>query len=167
MICPQCGYELGNNNKCMRCGYEVKTLVPVDEKSESDGENAEEREAKVIDPESTYLTDEYGNSVDDDDDGYYDPFDMLFGNLFDPIGDLLGGLFGFDVQPSRTQRSAHTRISEKQKQDDNVVEVKKVEIYDENGNQVKQDGVIKKTVNKVKSKIKNMTGGKNGKTGSK
>ncbi len=166
MICPQCGYELGNNNKCMRCGYEVKTLVTV-EQTEADREEREERVTKVIDPESTYITDEYGNSVDDDDDGFYDPLDMLFGNLFDPIGDLLGGLFGIDVQPSRSQRSAHTRITEKPKTDDNVVEVKKVEIFDENGEPVKQDGVIKKTVNKVKSKLKNMTGGKKGKTDTK
>ena len=42
-----------------------------------------------------------------------------------------------------------------------------MEIFDENGEPVKQDGVIKKTVNKVKSKLKNMTGGKKGKTDTK
>ena len=41
MVCPQCGYDMGRAHRCMRCGYEVKTLVTVDE-DRSDGENKEE-----------------------------------------------------------------------------------------------------------------------------
>lgn len=154
MICPQCGYDMGTAHRCLRCGYEVKTLVAVDEEEQR---KREEDEIKVIDPENTYLTDEYGYAVDEDEDvKYSDPFDMLFGSLFgDPFSDLLGGLFGFDVS-SRTEPRTAARQQEKSKKDD-VVEVKKVEFLDENGNPIKQDGKFKQTVNKVKEKVKNAT----------
>ncbi len=154
MICPQCGYDTGTAHRCLRCGYEVKTLVAVDEEEQR---KREEDEIKVIDPENTYLTDEYGYAVDEDEDAKYsDPFDMLFGSLFgDPFSDLLGGLFGFDVSPRTEPRTAAGQ-QEKSKKDD-VVEVKKVEFLDENGNPIKQDGKFKQTVNKVKEKVKNAT----------
>ncbi len=160
MICPQCGYDIGTQHKCKRCGYEVKTLVAVDEEEQRKRE--EEENTRVIDPEDTILTDEFGNSVDDDDGVYYsDPFSSLFDDLFgfDPIGDILGGLFGMDVGRRGAHAESRERINEKK--DDNVVEVKKVEILDENGNPVKQDGKIKQTVNKVKQKVKNVTHKKN------
>ncbi len=149
MICPQCGYDMGNKSKCMRCGYEVKTLATVDRSQKKDEDN----DAKVIDPENVYIT----NPDDYDDVGIDDPFSMLFGDIFDPIGDLLGGLFGLDVRPTYSSRSSYIHEPEhahKTKKDDNVVEVKKVEIYDENGELVNPEGKLKKTVNKVKDKVR-------------
>ncbi len=160
MICPQCGYEMGSSHKCLRCGYEVKTLVTVDEKEQTKENKSKEEEpvTKVIDPDKVYIS----NADDGFDDGFDDPFSMLFGDIFDPIGSLLGGLFGFDAHSSH---SSYDRIQEQQpeqKKDKNkVVEVKKVEIYDENGNPVKQDSKLKQTVNKVKNKVKNKMHGNN------
>lgn len=160
MICPQCGFDIGTKHKCLRCGYEVKTLVTVDEEAQKKREK--EENTRVIDPENTFLTDEYGNIVDDD-DYYSDPISSLFDDLFgfDPIGDLLGGLFGVNIGGSRR---SHTQsiFDERQeriddKKDETIVEVKKVDIYDENGNLVKPESKIMQTVNKVKQKVKNAT----------
>lgn len=158
MICPQCGYDMGNKNKCLRCGYEVKTLVPL---SEEESKKREREQTKVIDPNNTYLTDEYGNPVDDDDDGYADPFSSIFDDLFgfDPISDLLGGLFGVDVRPQYSAHSKKTAVEDKEN-DDNVVEVKKVEYLDENGEPVKRESKLKQTAQKVKSKVQNAVHGK-------
>lgn len=139
---------MGTKHTCLRCGYEVKELVAVDEEEQK---KREREEVKVIDPENTYITDEFGNSTDDE---YMDdPFGSLFGDLFgfDPIGDLLGGLFGF---PTHQTTRVH-RVQEKKEEDPNVVEVKKVEIYDEDGNPVKKESKVKKAADKVKQKVKN------------
>lgn len=153
MICPQCGYDIGNKNKCLRCGYEVKTLVVSDRKNNDEGRP----ETKVIDPDSVYI------SNGGYDDSYADPFDMLFGNIFDPIGDLLGGLFGLDVRSHRSASFGYDDEEEdynrgKKGGEGKVVEVKKVEILDDDGNPVEQEkpeSKIKQTVNKIKNKIKN------------
>lgn len=131
MICPQCGYDIGNKNKCLRCGYEVKTLVTVDETEKKD----DRPDTKIIDPSKVYIS----NGEDDFDDGFFDPFSMLFGNIFDPIGDLLGGLFGLDVRSSHSSsRSSYTTQERepKRKKQGKVVEVNNVEFLDENGNPV-------------------------------
>lgn len=133
MICPQCGYDIGNKSKCIRCGYEVRTLVTVDETKKKD-----EPETKVIDPDNVYIS----SSVDVFDDGFDDPFSMLFGNIFDPIGDLLGGLFGLDV---RSSRIVEPEPEPKRKKKGKVVEVDKVEILDENGNPVNRSSKTKKS----------------------
>ena len=155
MVCPQCGYDIGTKNKCVRCGYEVKTLAPIDEEEQK---KRQEEETIVIDPQSTILTDEYGNSVDDDDDEYYtDPISAIFDGLFggDPFASLFGGfggLFG-DPQPRRSARKERAESS--REKDRNIVEVKKVEFFDEDGNPIKQDGKVKSAVNKAGEKIKN------------
>ena len=106
MICPQCGYDMGNKSKCLRCGYEVKTLSVVNQKDEH-GQDAQgdNNETIDIDPCNVFLTHPYGY---DDDFGtgfgspFDDPFVSIIDSLFgDPIGDLLGGLFGFDMSPPR------------------------------------------------------------------
>ena len=146
MICPHCGYDMENRSRCLRCGYQVKTLAVVDESEEdnSQGESEEKIETKVIDPCNVYLTHPYG--VEDDDD--YDPifggggfgsiFDMLFG---DPISDLLGGLFGMGTssrRSSRAQQQQEEQPKKKRKQGPIVdVAADEVELYDANGNQVK------------------------------
>lgn len=161
MICPQCGYDMENRHTCLRCGYEVKTLVTV---SEEESKKREEKEkTKVIDPSATILTDEYGNSVDEED--YFDPFGSIFDSLFgfDPIGDLLGGLFGMDVRMGRRPQEPKYIPSEEELEQGvaseigEVVEVKKVEYLDENGEPIKKDGKIKQTVDKVKKKVRDMT----------
>lgn len=106
MICPQCGYEMGNKNKCLRCGYEIKTLTVVDrdERSERTEKKEEKIETKIIDPCNVFLTHPYGYD-DDFGTGYGpsdDPFVSIIDELFgDPIGGLFGGLFGFDFGPRR------------------------------------------------------------------
>lgn len=142
MICPQCGYDMGNKNKCIRCGYEVKTLAVVDEREESGGPDneREKTETKVIDPCNVYLTHPYGF---DDDDGFGDPFASLFGGLFgDPIGDLLGGLFGFDVSPRRSVVYEEEPPKKKRKQGP-VVEVRDVEVIRDA--EEKSDGKTERT----------------------
>ncbi len=137
----------------MRCGYEVKTLVVSDPKQRDESRP----ETKVIDPDNVYISNGgYG-------DEYVDPFDMLFGNIFDPIGDLLGGLFGLDVRSPRRTMFDYEDDDEdygrdKKGGEGKIVEVKKVEILDGDGNPVKeekQESKIKQTVNKIKNKIKN------------
>lgn len=155
MICPQCGYDMENKNKCMRCGYEVKTLAVVEEDTDERKDDARDDEpvTRVIDPADTYISsgDEYG-------DDFSDPFSALFGDVFDPISSLLGGLFGFDVRSpfGSSGSSYNNRIDESESdKKGKVVEVKKVEIFDENGNPVEQESKLKKTVNKIKNKVKN------------
>lgn len=133
MICPQCGYDIGNKNKCLRCGYEVKNLVVSDGKQKDD-----KPETKVIDPDNVYISS--GTQE------YYDPFDLLFGNIFDPIGDLLGGLFGLDVDRQRSRTfdfdfgDGESEAREKKKKGNGkVVEVNKVEIIDDDGNPVERN----------------------------
>lgn len=132
MICPQCGYDMGTKHRCLRCGYEIKTLVTVDEEEQK---RREKEAAKVIDPSNTYLTDEYGNSVDEEFDPF-DPFDTLFGSLFgyDPFADLLGGLFGLNVgTPKRRKKEVYMdRIHDPNEDDGSpkIVEVNNVEVLD-------------------------------------
>ena len=104
MICPECGYDMGNRNKCYRCGFEVKTLTVVDNADKDESQNADEEkvETKVIDPCNVYITHPYG--VEDEvfgsaGRGFSSLFDELFG---DPISDLLGGLFGINLNPRRS-----------------------------------------------------------------
>jgi len=116
----------------MRCGYEVNSLVAVDESKKN---KSDEPETKVIDPSDVYLS----SGDDEPDDGFYDPFGALFDDLFDPIGDILG-LFGFGVPNSRgAGRGSSERESKKKSsdKDNKVVEVRDVEILDENGDPVK------------------------------
>ncbi|MBD5132769.1 MAG: hypothetical protein HDT28_09345 [Clostridiales bacterium] len=129
MICPQCGYDMGKKNKCIRCGYEASELTVFDEKEQAEREKEREQsETKVIDPCNVYLTHPYGYDEYDSDFGMGDPFGSLFGSLFgDPIGDLLGGLFGFDVRP---QRQVHEQPTKKGKKQGPVVEVRDVEMVD-------------------------------------
>lgn len=142
MICPQCGYDVGNSHKCKRCGYEIKTLATVDESSKSKNDDAE---TKVIDPNDVYLSHEYVS--DDFGFGFSDPISSLFDDLFaDPITSLLGGLFGFDIGGSRSE-SRTAESQNKKKGSGKVVEVNKVEILDENG-----EPLDKKTDRKSKHK---------------
>ena len=154
MVCPQCGFDMGNKHKCMRCGYEVKTLAVMDDtENKENGHGEEETVTRVIDPADVYISN--GDAYGDD---FSDPFSALFGDIFDPIGSLLGGLFGFDVRSpfSAFDDEPRERIEERESDKKNkVVEVKKVEIFDENGNPIEQESKLKKTVNKIKNKVKN------------
>lgn len=77
MKCPECGHEMGRSAKCLRCGYKVKAIVPVDpEKIEH--ERDDEPVRKSIDPDSIRVSRASGGG--------------LFGDLFG--GGLFGGLFG-------------------------------------------------------------------------
>lgn len=129
MLCPQCGYDVGNEHRCKRCGYEIKTLATVDE---SRRKEEEKEPTKIIDPRDTYITSEYGGYDVFGDGGFSDPFDALFGSIFDPIGDLLGGLFGFDVNPfgrsnKRVNMYPDDKPQKKRKQGP-IVEVDEVEV---------------------------------------
>lgn len=141
MLCPQCGYDVGNEHRCKRCGYEIKTLATVDE---SRRKEEEKEPTKIIDPRDTYITSEYGD-FDVFGDGSSDPFDALFGSIFDPIGDLLGGLFGFDVKPfgrsnQRVNMYPDDKPQKKRKQGP-IVEVDEVEVIsdDESHKSVKPE----------------------------
>lgn len=143
MRCPQCGYDMGNKNKCIRCGYEVHDVAVVkndrDDNEEPKKEKQDEPDVKVIDPCNVYLTHPYGYD-DDFGTGFGpggDPFASLFGDLFgDPIGDLLGGLFGFDVSPRRPRPEEPPK---KKKKTGPVVEVTDVEFLDANNHPIDGD----------------------------
>lgn len=106
MLCPQCGYDIGHKNKCLRCGYEIKTLVVSDEEKEQKHGQKEEDDTIYIDPMNVFLTHPYGYE-DDYGTGYNapidDPFVSIIDSLFggDPFADLLGGLFGFGAPRRR------------------------------------------------------------------
>ena len=146
MICPQCGYDMGTRSKCLRCGYEEKTLVVVDEKDKSDSdepkqEKEEKPDVKIIDPCNVYLTHPYG--VDDDSYSFGSPFASIFDDLFgDPIGDLLGGLFGINFGGGRVrqQRSRSEEPQKRRRKQGPIVEIDNadVEILDENNKPVKK-----------------------------
>ena len=153
MICPQCGFDMGTRHRCLRCGYEIKTLVQVDEEEQK---RRNKDAAKVIDPNNTYLTDEYGNLVDDDD--VFDPFGSLLENIlgFDPFADLFGGFFGMGSAPRKRKRKEvyMDRIHEPGEDDGKpkIVEVDNVEVVDDksktkkksNGSDDRSDGKNKK-----------------------
>ena len=142
MVCPQCGYDMGRAHRCLRCGFEVKTLAVVDEDAEEQkSENKEEEPSTVvIDPRNTYI------SSPDEDDGFgmfdpFDPFGSLFGGMFDPIGDILGGLFGFGrVSSGRRREEVEPEPEQKKRRKKGpIVEVNNVEILDADGNPIKED----------------------------
>lgn len=133
MICPNCGHDMGGGKKCLRCGYEVKDLVVRDEN--------QEEPAKEINPDDVYISGrvvESGGGLDD-----------IFGGLF---GDILGDFFGLDFADygddddylSPTERSE-------------VMEIKDVEEYDENGNPIKKPNKLRDTVERAKKKLKDKT----------
>lgn len=133
MICPNCGHDMGGGKKCLRCGYEVKDLVIRDEN--------QEEPAKEINPDDVYISGrvvESGGGLDD-----------IFGGLF---GDILGDFFGLDFADygddddylSPTERSE-------------VMEIKDVEEYDENGNPIKKPNKLRDTVERAKKKLKDKT----------
>ena len=137
MICPQCGYDMGNKNKCLRCGYEVKTLTVVSEEEQKKREEKqkEEDDTIVIDPMNVFLTHPYGYE-DDFGTGYGapidDPFVSIIDSLFggDPFADLLGGLFGFG-SPRRHVVHEEPPPRKKKKQGPIIV-VDDIEIIDPN-----------------------------------
>lgn len=142
MICPICGYEMNKSSKCIRCGYIVKTLAVTDESKKKQDE--QKPETKVIDPCNVYLTHPYGY-----DDGFGSgfgvfggPFSSIFDELFgDPISDLLGGLFGIDVgmrggysrSGSHVTEQEHSPQQKRRKQGP-IIEVRDVEVLDNDGN---------------------------------
>ena len=141
MICPQCGYDMGRAHRCLRCGFEIKTLAVVDENDEKKEEHEhkeEEPSTVVIDPRNTYISnpdEDYFDTFDP-----FDPFGSLFGGMFDPIGDLLGGLFGFDIRGgSRRREEPPEPETKKRRKKGPIVEVNNVEILDADGNPIKED----------------------------
>ena len=141
MICPHCGYDMGNKNKCLRCGYEVKDVAVSDgREGGKDGHKKDEPETIVIDPCNVYLTHPYG--FEDEGGTDYDPISDLFGSLFgDPISDLLGGLFGFDMNPfgRSTRRTVVEEPPPKKKKQGPIYVVDDVEIFDANDRPVEAD----------------------------
>ena len=133
MICPQCGYDMGTKRKCMRCGYNVTSLATIDDKEKK---RREKEAAKVIDPGATFLTDEYGYAVDEDDEPFAGPFGSLLENIFgfDPFADLLGGFFGMGSmgmggRPRRREEVFIDRIHEPGEDDGKpkIVDINSVE----------------------------------------
>ena len=136
MICPQCGYDMGHKNKCLRCGYEVKTLTVVSEDEREDKSKDEDKDDTiVIDPMNVFLTHPYGYD-DDFGTGYGapmdDPFVSIIDSLFggDPFADLLGGLFGFG--PSRHRQFVEEPRPTKKKKQGPIIVVDDIEIIDPN-----------------------------------
>ncbi|MCH5351023.1 MAG: hypothetical protein J1F39_03535 [Clostridiales bacterium] len=134
MICPQCGYDMGTRHRCLRCGFEITSLVTVDEEERK---RRERDNAKVIDPSATYLTDEYGYAVDEDEEAYAGPFGSLLEDLFgfDPFAGLLGGFFGMGSMGGRPKRKEVfiDRIHDPGEDDGKpkIVDINNVEVVDD------------------------------------
>ena len=88
MKCPACGHEMGNRAKCLRCGYTVTSIVPIDpEKIEKEKE--EEPLRREVNPDDVHVSRAGGGSIFGD---------IFGGGIFGGIGDIFGSLFGgFDL----------------------------------------------------------------------
>lgn len=138
MICPQCGYDLGSKARCPRCGYDIKMPARFDP------EKAKEDDIKVIDPDSVYLSDSFDDGYSEGESLFGDPIlDSLF-NPFTSIFDFLG-FGGGSTRKSQIEDEIDAAPS--------VVEVKKVEVYDEDGNPVEKNK-FKEQIKDIKNKIK-------------
>lgn len=146
MICPQCGYDMGTRSRCLRCGYEEKTLAVIDDKEsdsdEPEQEKEEKPEVKVIDPCNVYLTHPYG--VEDDYFTFGSPFSSIFDDLFgDPISDLLGGLFGINLGGGRArprQRGVQDEPQKRRRKQGPIVEIDNADVEIINDNDDPADG---------------------------
>ena len=80
MKCPECGHDMGKSSKCLRCGYTVRAIVPVDpEKIEQE----EPTKTKVINADDVRVSRASGGGL----------FDSIFGGFGSIFGGGLGGLF--------------------------------------------------------------------------
>lgn len=88
MKCPACGHEMGNRAKCLRCGYTITSIVPIDpEKIEKEKESEPER--REVNPDDVHVSRAGGGSIFGD---------IFGGGIFGGIGDIFGSLFGgFDI----------------------------------------------------------------------
>ena len=89
MKCPNCGHDMGNRAKCLRCGYTITSIVPIDpEKIEKEQEEPSSRR-RVVDPDDVHVSRAGGGSI----------FGDLFGGgIFGGLGGIFDSLFGgFDL----------------------------------------------------------------------
>ncbi len=76
MKCPNCGHDMGKSSKCLRCGYTVKAIIPVDaEKIEQE----KEEPTKVIHADQVKVS---------------RASDSIFGSIFGSDGFFGGGIGG-------------------------------------------------------------------------
>lgn len=103
MKCPNCGEQLKENKyKCMRCGYECKSLIAnpnantEDEKNSQKQNSNKQEEAKNIDPSQVYMSKAAKNNNGGFGGGIFSGFGGgLFDNLFSGFGNIFS-LFGDD-----------------------------------------------------------------------
>lgn len=131
MKCPQCGYDMGTANRCLRCGYTDHSVATVDENK---NKNDEDPSVKVIDPSQVVLVE---TPIEEDERPFYDPISSLFDSFFgDPISDILN-MFGFGARGSgRRAQSRQQTQSEKPRRNIKMVELDDVEILDANNNTI-------------------------------
>lgn len=140
MICPNCGFDMGDALTCARCGYKCHEIIPIDIDPDDD-------EVLEVPADITYVVGKVSN----------DPLGDIFGGLFGGIfGDIFGGLFGIDADDLYEDEDgeydgdiyddrAHADTSD-------AMVVKDIEIYDEFGNPISKP---KKPIDKIKDKLKN------------
>ncbi|MCI8488024.1 hypothetical protein [Pumilibacter intestinalis] len=91
MKCPKCGHDMGKSAKCLRCGYTVKAVIPVEPDKIEHEQSAEER--REIDPKNVRMSRSGGGIFED----------IFGGSIFGNLGNIFGGLFGgfglFDDEP--------------------------------------------------------------------
>ena len=78
MKCPECGYDMGKSSKCLRCGYTVRAIVPVDPETI---EHEEPKKTKVINADDVRVSRGHGGGL----------FDSIFGG---GLGSIFGGGIG-------------------------------------------------------------------------
>ena len=83
MKCPKCGHDMGRRSKCLRCGYAVSAIIPIDPKK-IEHDNEPDSEHREVDPDKVRVS-RAGGSIFDD---------IFGGSIFGNIGNIFGSLFG-------------------------------------------------------------------------
>ncbi len=91
MKCPECGHEMGKGAKCLRCGYAIKAIVPIDPEKIEEERDEPTAARREINPDDVHVSRAGGGSIFGD---------MFGGGLFGGLGgifdSLFGGFFGMD-----------------------------------------------------------------------
>ena len=83
MKCPECGHDMGKSSKCLRCGYTVRAIVPIEPEKIEQEAKADKEPTKVIRADEVRVSRGTGGGL----------FDSIFGGIDSIFGGGLGSLF--------------------------------------------------------------------------
>lgn len=176
MKCPNCGLDLPDGTyKCMRCGFECKSLR-VSAGAEQDDRGKHEQDAGDTEREETVEIDPSKVRMGRADSGFAgggSPFSDIFGGGI--FGNLFGGIFGdffdpfgggYDEDDEDEQEGYFDDFGNPMPIDiygNEFIEVGDIELLDEDGNVIKKEKCTdkskkksagRKIVDKIKDKFK-------------